>query len=119
MCLVVKGWRLKRSVYMLDKRTENCYIIGASESGAMVAHLLPKQRVAGSNPVSRSIFIPLEHGSPPSARRASVFQRDKNGARDGIRTRNPLLGKQMRYHCATLARANNVAVFSTLVKHIN
>jgi hypothetical protein len=26
------------------------------------------------------------------------------GAEDGIRTRDPLLGKEMRYHCATSAR---------------
>src|SRR5262245_53081805 len=59
--------------FMLDKRSENCYIIGASESGAMVAHLLPKQRVAGSNPVSRSSFISSESGSPSSDRRALAF----------------------------------------------
>jgi hypothetical protein len=27
----------------------------------------------------------------------------RNRAEDGIRTRDPLLGKQMRYHCATSA----------------
>ena len=28
------------------------------------------------------------------------------GAGDGIRTRDPLLGKQLRYHCATPARSD-------------
>ena len=27
-----------------------------------------------------------------------------NGAEDGIRTRDPLVGNEMRYHCATSAR---------------
>ena len=34
----------------------------------MVAHLLPKQVVAGSSPVSRSIFSSLECGNPPIVR---------------------------------------------------
>ncbi len=45
--------------------------LSTRESGAMVAHLLPKQRVAGSNPVSRSSFTSSECGSPPIARWAS------------------------------------------------
>ena len=31
-----------------------------------------------------------------------------DGAGDGIRTRDPLLGKQLRYHCATPACAPTV-----------
>jgi hypothetical protein len=39
----------------------------------MVAHLLPKQRAAGSNPVSRSIFEASGSENPPSIRRVSSF----------------------------------------------
>ena len=41
------------------------------------------------------------------------------GAGDGIRTRSPLLGKQMRYHCATPAPIRDgltLAAFGALVK---
>ena len=42
-----------------------------------------------------------------------------DGAGDGIRTRSPLLGKQMRYHCATPAPIRDgltLAAFGALVK---
>jgi hypothetical protein len=36
-------------------------------------------------------------------KRASKSSLEALGAGDGIRTRDPLLGKQLRYHCATPA----------------
>src|SRR6516165_11860713 len=38
------------------------------------------------------------------------------GAGDGIRTRGPLLGKQLRYHCATPAYAESIPSDSAHVK---
>jgi hypothetical protein len=35
------------------------------------------------------------------------------GAEDGIRTRDPLLGKEMRYHCATSARLRANEIISS------
>jgi hypothetical protein len=39
-----------------------------------------------------------------------------HGAGDGIRTRSPLLGKQMRYRCATPACVDTVTVSAFSVK---
>lgn len=57
-----------------------------------------------------------KHKTPPIARRGFALYCRKIGAGDRIRTGSPLLGKQMRYHCATPARTGTVAVLATPVK---
>ena len=40
----------------------------------------------------------------------------KTGAGDGIRTRNPQLGKLMRYRCATPAREGEKKIVKDLIR---
>jgi hypothetical protein len=57
--------------------------------------------------VERVSSLREEGEAPVTSETAST--RDFDGAEDGIRTRDPHLGKVMRYHCATSAWANTLS----------
>ena len=60
---------------------------------------------------------PQQHESGKEQCSLPLYRALPSGAGDGTRTRSPLLGKQMRYHCATPARAIILRVSFGLVKH--